>query len=388
MAVGVRQRHSSRCKRGKGCKCPWQAEVYSKRDGRKIRKAFPSQAAAVAWRDDARSAVRKQTMRAPTPTTLREAAGEWLEGARAGLIRPARGGQPYKPSAIRNYDQGLRLRVLPVLGSRKLSDITRTDLQDFVDGLTAKGTTPATIEASIVPVRAIYRRALSRPETGIVVNPTAGLELPSKAGGRDRVAPPAECARLLAALPAGWRALWATAMYAGLRRGELMALRVEDVDLAGGIIHVRRGWDRYEGEITPKSGKTRKVPIAGALRDFLDEHLLSLEWRDRPDALVFGVSAVSPFMIATAIYQADRAWKAAGLKRITMHECRHTYASLMIDAGVNAKALSTYMGHATISITLDRYGHLMPGNEEQAAGLLDAYLNRADSQARIAQVAG
>ena len=57
------------------------------------------------------------------------------------------------------------------------------------------------------------------------------------------------------------------------------------------------------------------------------------------------------------------------LARITLHECRHTFASLMIAAGVNAKALSTYMGHANISITLDRYGHLMPGNEGEAASL-------------------
>ena len=60
-----------------------------------------------------------------------------------------------------------------------------------------------------------------------------------------------------------------------------------------------------------------------------------------------------------------------------MHECRHTFASLMIAAGVNAKALSTFMGHASITITLDRYGHLFPGSEEEAAGLLDAYLTRA-----------
>jgi integrase len=62
------------------------------------------------------------------------------------------------------------------------------------------------------------------------------------------------------------------------------------------------------------------------------------------------------------------------LNRITLHECRHTFASLMIAAGVNAKALSTFMGHAAIGITLDRYGHLMPGSEAEAAGLLDAYL--------------
>ena len=69
-----------------------------------------------------------------------------------------------------------------------------------------------------------------------------------------------------------------------------------------------------------------------------------------------------------------KAWKKAKLERITLHECRHSFASLMIAAGVNAKALQTFMGHANISITLDRYGHLMPGTEAEAAGLLDAYL--------------
>jgi hypothetical protein len=60
----------------------------------------------------------------------------------------------------------------------------------------------------------------------------------------------------------------------------------------------------------------------------------------------------------------------------------------MIGAGVNVKALSDYQGHSTIAITLDVYGHLLPGNEEEAAGLLDAYLERADSQARVAQLEG
>jgi integrase len=69
---------------------------------------------------------------------------------------------------------------------------------------------------------------------------------------------------------------------------------------------------------------------------------------------------------------------------IGLHECRHTFDSLMMAAGVNAKALSTYMGHANISITLDRYGHLMPGSEEEAAGLLDVYLARAAGSAPAA----
>jgi integrase len=69
-----------------------------------------------------------------------------------------------------------------------------------------------------------------------------------------------------------------------------------------------------------------------------------------------------------------------------LHECRHTFASMMIAAGVNAKTLSRCMGHHSIVITLDLYGHLMPGNENEAAGLLDAYLQRADTAARVAQL--
>jgi len=87
-----------------------------------------------------------------------------------------------------------------------------------------------------------------------------------------------------------------------------------------------------------------------------------------------GSTAVRPFAGEKLSERADKAWNAAGLDRITLHECRHPFASLMIAAGVNAKALSTFMGHANISITLDRYGHLMPGSEAEAADLLDAYL--------------
>ena len=82
-----------------------------------------------------------------------------------------------------------------------------------------------------------------------------------------------------------------------------------------------------------------------------------------------------------------RLWKAAGLSPIGLHEARHTFASLMIAAGVNAKALSTYIGHASVTITYDRYGHLMPGNEEQAAALLDSYLAGPQTGPQTVQMA-
>jgi integrase len=95
------------------------------------------------------------------------------------------------------------------------------------------------------------------------------------------------------------------------------------------------------------------------------------------DGLVFGTEADTPFATSSVTKRADTAWTKAKLPRITLHECRHTFASLMMAAGVNAKALSTYMRHADIGITMNRYGHLMPGNETEAAGLLDAFLVRS-----------
>lgn len=375
MAAGIRQRHGRGCRAQGRCKCPYEAAVYSKRDGRKIRKTFPTLTAATAWRDDARSAVRRNRLRAPAPITVNEAAVAWLEAARAGVIRN-RSGDTYKPSAIRGYEAALRLRLLPEFGRVKLAEVTRNDLQDLVDQLVAVGLNASTVGVTLLPLRAIYKRAMARGE--VAVNPTTGLEMPAVRGGRDRIATPDECARLLDALQPADRPIWATAMYAGLRRGELMALRVEDVDLAAGVISVCRGWDTSEGVILPKSGKPRRVPIAAVLRAHFAQQLLTL---GRSEGLIFGTSDVSPFSPSPVRERAGVAWQATGLDGLTLHECRHTFASLMIAAGVNAKALSTYMGHANISITLDRYGHLMPGNEDEAAGLLDAYLERAGTAA-------
>ena len=228
-----------------------------------------------------------------------------------------------------------------------------------------------------MPLRVIFRRALARGD--VAVNPTTGLELPAVEGSRERIASPAEAEALLVALPERDRAIWATAMYAGLRLGELLALRWEDVDLADGVIRVERSWDVKEGVVSPKSRAARRtVPIADVLR----EHLVSTS--SAPAATSVSCSGRAPCTRSPRRTSADRrtpAWARAGLDPIGFHECRHTFASLMIAAGVNAKALSTYMGHSSVTITYDRYGHLMPGSENEAAELLDGYLARAAAKA-------
>jgi integrase len=176
--------------------------------------------------------------------------------------------------------------------------------------------------------------------------------------------------------------VWATALYAGLRRGELMALRWDDVDLAAGVIRVERSYDdKGRVEIEPKSRAGRRtVPIVGALRDELVEHKAR---QGRDGGLVFGSSAETPVIPSNLWRRAQRAWKRAGLEPIGLHEARHTFASVLIAAGVNAKAITTYMGHASIQTTYDLYGKLMPGSESEAAALVDAYLARADTQSRL-----
>jgi integrase len=329
-------------------------------------------AEARAWRQESQAAIRKQTMRAPSSVTVGEVAVEWLAAAESGRVR-TRSGTPYKPSALRSYERELRRRVLPEFGQMRLSSLTRTMVQDFADSLVGEGRSPSAVRNAILPLRAIYRRAIDRGEVDL--NPTLKLSLPAVPPRRERVPRPSEAAALITAVPLGDQAVWATALYAGLRRGELQALDWSHIDLEAGVIHVQRSWDPRAGLIGPKSkAGNRRVPISETLR----VHLLQqrLQQGRGGQGFVFTSKSGSPFDSAGLATRARKAWAAVGLEPVGLHDCRHTYAAFMIAAGVNAKALSTYMGHSTI--TLDRYGHLLPGNEREAAGLLDQWLANAD----------
>lgn len=375
--------------------------------GQKVRKAFTgprAQSEAKAWRAEATGAVRRGQMRAPTRVTLREAADEWLKLAQDGQIR-RRGGDVFKPSTLHGYSQTLNQRVLPKIGAARLSDITRTDLQDLADRMLADGLDPSTIKNALMPLRAIFGRAVKRNE--LAINPTVGLDLPAVKGRRDRIVEPAEAAELLESLAETDRALWATAIYAGLRRGELLALRWSDVDLANGVIRVERSYDPRSGQtVTPKShaGK-RTVPILATLRDYLDE--AKLRTGENPDRLVFGRPDGRPFNHSSVVRRATTAWKAAEIAKardagatddeiealeaapfdaLTLHEGRHSYGSLLRAAGVDPTDIKDSMGHASVSFTLDRYTKPHAGAEAKAALQVDEYITRVDTAGRLSQL--
>jgi integrase len=383
--TGIRRLHSASCpaytNAGQRCDCGagYEASVWDRASGCKIRKTFPTLAAARAWRSDAEQGIRRGTLRYSTPVTVREAADELVAGMRSGAVR-TRGGDAYKPSACRSYDEALRVHVLPSLGAINLGDVQRRHVQRLVDDLHAAKAAPSSIRNALMPLRVIYRRAL---RDGLVaVNPCDGLDLPAVRGRRDRIVAPEHAAALIAALPeVRDRAVWATAFYAGLRRGEMMALRFRDLDLAGGSIQVERSYDRGERVfVEPKSRSgRRRIPVAGALRDVLLDLRASLTADPEPEALVFG-DGPEPFRYDALMARSRKAWERAQLEPSGLHEARHTCASVFIAAGVGIKALSEFMGHASITITLDRYGHLLPGSIAEAASLLDAFLARTGEQ--------
>lgn len=393
MPPGIRRRHARGCPAERtddldvcACRPAYQAQA-GPRTARQT-KTFPTLAAAKAWKRDVDRAHERGELTGDRAPTLHEAAGGWLDLAERGVVL-ARGDRPYRPSTLRGYRRSLEAELLPEFGTRRLDTLKRGELNGYVQRLQVRGIAASTVRNVVVPLRAIYRHALDLEQ--VATNPTVGLRVPAGSGRRTRVAAPREIGPLLDALHPHDRALWATAVYAGLRRGELMALRWADVDLATGTITVRLSYDPGSGETGPvktSAGQDRRIAIAAVLRDLLLEHRQRAG--ARPAGLVFArgtlaeqrrrdTNAALPFSDRSVGDRAAAAWTKGRVAPITLHEGRHTFASLLIAASVrankfNPKALQEALGHASIQQTYDRYGHLFPGSHIEVGRMLDAYL--------------
>ncbi|MEK6328670.1 MAG: tyrosine-type recombinase/integrase [Actinomycetota bacterium] len=325
---------------------------------------------------DALARLQNGTLSAAQGPTVRKAAELFVSGMQSGAIRN-RSGRRYRPSAVRGYERELRARILPALGASRLARLNRADIQVWADSLASGSLAPNTIRNAVTPLQALYGWAIPR---GLAhVNPCTGLRLPSGEKARNRIATPAEAAILIAALPVKDQAALGLAVYAGLRIGELVAIEWEAIDLEAQKLRVVRGWDEKSCQFLDaksKAGQNRTVPVVDRLATLLADHRVLMNHPESGLLFPGAWDASRPASPGGFRNRAADTWKEAKLKPLGFHEGRHTFASLMIAAGVNAKALSTYMGHANISITLDRYGHLMPGNEAEARTLLDAYLDR------------
>lgn len=377
------------------CECRPRFKVQAgPRSNRKTR-TFATVAEGRSWKRDVERLAADGQLAArasaelPHGATFRDVAEEWLGGAQSGAIRNRSGGR-YKPSVLRSYANRLAADVYPTLGDLPPQAITRGRLNRLAVELTARGAAPSSVRNAITPVRAVMRHL--HDVEAIAVNPTVGVRVPTGDSGRMRVVAPEELGAYLDALDPRDRAVWATAAYAGLRRGELMGLQWQDVDLAAGVITVRRAYDPGSGElhnIKSAAGQDRRIPITAALRELLLEHRMRAG--ARPRGFVFARRSLGgrrvldrdldrPFASEALTNRARRAWHDAGLLPWTLHDGRHTFASLLIAAMAAAgrwdpKTVQHLMGHASIQITYDRYGHLFPGSAQAAGRVLGGYLS-------------
>jgi integrase len=414
---GVYQRHLKTCPQVGACKCPWEAKWWNRHaNKRESKRGFRTKSEAAAYRREKLTAIDKGTHRTPSKKTVAEACEELVAGMRDGSIL-TRKGKRYRYDTIVQYERNLRLRVIPTIGRYRLADLDRPAVQRFVDQLMKNQESSEVIAVTMTPLKVIYRRAIHRGEIH-AADPTRGLEMPRQFGKRERIANEHEAAQLIAAVPECDQAVWAAAFYAGLRRGELQGLTWDRIDTSGAVpyIVVDRSWNgrlKSFGD-TKTATSHRRVPVLDALKPFLQMQwertdgtgfvfpLSSIVYRTWPShdrllamvdelgheetgnrlgcprgtvtarvmrirrgvALTRPTGGEVPFIYTPFRKRALSAWKRAGLEPILLHECRHTFASMMFARRVNPVQIQHWMGHSNLQLTLKIYTHLIPDSEE------------------------
>ena len=268
-----------------------------------------------------------------------------------------------KPSSLADYHNAFNRYILPRFGKTRLSQITPLTVQAWINDLAASGLSAASVRKAYRYFASCLNQA--RKQGILDGDPFRGLILPRVPVRELDFLDPEEIRRLLDVCEPRERALFAVLAYAGLRLGEALALRVRDVDLAAGALRVERSLSTQGviGEPKTSSGK-RAVPMPGILREELSSYIPP---GAKPDDLLFPSRAGTPLNHANVMKRFLRALEAAGLKRVTIHSLRHSYASQALAAGASIKALQRALGHSSATLTLNTYAHMV---EEDMSGAL------------------
>ncbi len=299
---------------------------------------------------------------------LRDAVPAWLVRQEAsGDIRGA------TPSA---YLAGLRTWVFPhrlpdgqLLGDLPIDQVTREMLGAVIKRVKAAGRSVSVIGHIVNPLRKFFEEQVETKT--LTASPTDRLTYfigRMQRGRRVGIFDAAECATLLrAAEGTRWGAFVAAALGTGMRWGELAALTRDDVDLERGRLHVRHSWSSKVGKLQPpKNGQGRFIPMPSELLEVMRaqvEQRTAEGWSK--DALVF--PAENGRHLRHTAYAWSGLLKRAGLRHRAFHTCRHTFASHALRVGVRPELVQRWLGHSTLSMTLDVYREFIPDHEADAA---------------------
>jgi len=269
-----------------------------------------------------------------------------------------------KLAEVESKEMILRVHLIPFFGEHLISEIGRTEIEQYKAVQVEKHLSPKTINNHLTVLRKMLMEAVERGELEHVPA-IKWLKVPKPAF---KFLDFEEAERLVTATDEEWRPMVEFALKTGLRIGELLALRWEDLDLVAGRVMVRRAVSR--GKIgTPKNGKEREVPLSRKAMALMKRH------RHLKGELVFSGPAGEMLKRDQPRWPLWRAWRKSGLvtaerKLLGWHVLRHSFASHLVMRGVPLKTVQELLGHSTIEMTM-RYAHLSPVVRRDAVELLD-----------------
>ncbi|MEC4688648.1 MAG: tyrosine-type recombinase/integrase [Nitrospirota bacterium] len=303
------------------------------------------------------------------------------------------------PRTHERYAGIVRKHLVPALGSVPISKLRPQHIQAYYSQAARSGRLdkkPGGLSArTVLHHHRVLREALHHAVRWQVIarNPADAVAPPRPSRAEMQVLGPDGVQELLAACnDPDLYAVVFVAVSTGLREGELLALRWSDVNLDGGNLQVTRNLQYLSGRGTvfaePKTDRSRrKVAFSQETLALLTDHRrqqlerrVALGGAYRDQGLVFADPFGNPMPPYRLSQRFARVVRAAGLAPLRFHDLRHTSASLLLSAGVHPKVVSERLGHAGVSITLDTYSHVLPGLQEEAADLLDAYLRKPSRQ--------
>jgi integrase len=259
-----------------------------------------------------------------------------------------------KPSTKNLFKNTIQRLLLPAFSNIQISEIATGHLQTYVSGR-SKTVKPNTVRNELTVLKLIFKHAL---RWGYVKsNPTINIERPKIDKSEIEVLSPHEFEKLLENSENPYGVAFLTAFLTGLRAGELWGLQWGDVDWNSKQIHVKRSLWRHQFQKPKTKNAIRKIDLTDRLVRELRAWKLACPVNEHD--LVFPSPQGKQSQHDNVVKRYfNPALRKAGLRHVSFHSLRHSNASMRIHAGQNIKYLSTQIGHASISITLDIYGHL------------------------------
>lgn len=350
----------------------WRAQIYL--EGRRLSFTGHTQAECRLWLQETQQRVRTGLTYAGTQVTVAEYLENWLDTVRANL----------RDGTWRQYHQILVDYVNPELGLLKLVEVRPEQIQHLYNQLIKQGKSRRLVQLVHSVVRRSFNQAV---KLGLLAQNPALATMPPKPHYKEmQILNQEQVQRLLIAAEAKghkYLVFYSVALTTGMRQGELLGLKWEDLDFQHKSLKVARQAQPKPGGgfqfLQPKTraGK-RTIKVGEAIVAVLGQHYTNqLDQRARlGDAwcdlgLVFPSNRGTPQNPPNVARSFRSLLASAGLPRIRFHDLRHTAASLMLNNGVDVLVVSRRLGHSKASITLDIYGHVIPSSQERVADLME-----------------